>query len=178
MEALSLALWLWGTCLKPVFLPWLRILPGQVPSGCHTGFPSNLSSCLSLLRLSVPHTHEGNCEYAMILHLNSVHLKHTLHIWRDSAPPPTLLIWGSGVTRWLNFCLIHMDSFCKLRASALKESASQCRKCRGCGLYPWTGKIPWRRKCQPTLVFLPGVAHGKRSLAGYSPGSLKESNMS
>ena len=25
----------------------------------------------------------------------------------------------------------------------------------------------WRRKCQPTLVFLPGKSHGQRSLVGY-----------
>ena len=31
------------------------------------------------------------------------------------------------------------------------------------------GKIPWRRKWQPTPVFLPGAAHGQRSLVGYSP---------
>ena len=31
------------------------------------------------------------------------------------------------------------------------------------------GKIPWRRLCQPTPVFLPGESHGLRSLAGYSP---------
>ena len=30
-------------------------------------------------------------------------------------------------------------------------------------------KIPWRRKWQPTLVFLPGKSHGERSLAGYNP---------
>ena len=30
-------------------------------------------------------------------------------------------------------------------------------------------KIPWRRKCQPTSVFLPGEFHGQRSLVGYSP---------
>ena len=30
------------------------------------------------------------------------------------------------------------------------------------------GKIPWRRKWHPTLVFLPGESHGWRSLAGYS----------
>ena len=30
-------------------------------------------------------------------------------------------------------------------------------------------KIPWRRKWQPTPVFLPGVSHSPRSLAGYSP---------
>ena len=30
-------------------------------------------------------------------------------------------------------------------------------------------KIPWRRKWQPTPVFLPGKSHGQRNLAGYSP---------
>ena len=30
-------------------------------------------------------------------------------------------------------------------------------------------KIPWRRKWQPTPVFLPGKSHGQRSLAGCSP---------
>ena len=30
-------------------------------------------------------------------------------------------------------------------------------------------KIPWRRKWQPTPVFLPGKSHGQRSLAGYCP---------
>ena len=33
----------------------------------------------------------------------------------------------------------------------------------------WVRKIPWRRKWQPTSVFLPGKSHGQRSLAGYSP---------
>ena len=32
-----------------------------------------------------------------------------------------------------------------------KESAFQCRRC---GFDPWVGKIPWRRKWQPTPVFL------------------------
>ena len=32
---------------------------------------------------------------------------------------------------------------------------------------PWVGKIPWRRKWQPTLVFSPGESHGQRSLVGY-----------
>ena len=34
---------------------------------------------------------------------------------------------------------------------------------------PWVWKIPWRRKWQPTPVFLPGEPHGQRSLAGCSP---------
>ena len=31
----------------------------------------------------------------------------------------------------------------------------------------------WRRKWQPTPVFLPGKLHGQRNLAGYSPWSFK-----
>jgi len=38
----------------------------------------------------------------------------------------------------------------------------------------YSGKIPWRRKWQPTPVFLPGKSHEQRSLAGYSPWSHKE----
>ena len=37
------------------------------------------------------------------------------------------------------------------------------------GFNPWVGEIPWRKKWQPTPVFLPGKSHGWRSLAGYSP---------
>ena len=33
------------------------------------------------------------------------------------------------------------------------------------------------RKCQPTLVFLPGKFHGQRSLVGDSPRGPKESDL-
>ena len=36
------------------------------------------------------------------------------------------------------------------------------------------GKIPWRRKWQPILVFLPGVSHGQRSLEGCGPWGCKD----
>ena len=32
---------------------------------------------------------------------------------------------------------------------------------------PWVRKISWRRKWQPTPVFLPGKSPGQRSLVGY-----------
>ena len=38
------------------------------------------------------------------------------------------------------------------------------------------GKIPRRRKWQPTPVFLPGKSHGQRSLMGDSPQGRKESD--
>ena len=36
-------------------------------------------------------------------------------------------------------------------------------------VHPWIRKLPWRRKWQPTPVFLPGGSHGHRSLGGYIP---------
>ena len=49
-----------------------------------------------------------------------------------------------------------------------------------CGKYeidPWARKIPWRRAWQPTPVFLPRESPGQRSLVGYNPWGLKESDM-
>ena len=41
---------------------------------------------------------------------------------------------------------------------------------------PWVRKVPWRRKWQPTPVFLPGKFHGQQSLVGYSPWGHKETD--
>ena len=38
-----------------------------------------------------------------------------------------------------------------------------------CGFDNWVRKIPYRRKWQPTPIFLLGESHGQRSPAGYSP---------
>ena len=57
-----------------------------------------------------------------------------------------------------------------------KESTCQCRRCKRCRFNPWVRKIPWKRKWQPTLVFLAGKFHGQRSLVGYCPWGLKESD--
>ena len=45
-----------------------------------------------------------------------------------------------------------------------KESACQCGRR---WLYPWVGKIAWRKKWQPIAVLLAGEFHGQRSPAGY-----------
>ena len=55
--------------------------------------------------------------------------------------------------------------FFSIRTSLVaQESACQCRRHK---FNPYIGKIPWRRKWQPTLVFLPG-----NSVDG-GPGALK-----
>ena len=48
---------------------------------------------------------------------------------------------------------------------------------RDTGSIPGSRKILCRRVWQPTLVFLPGEAHGQRSLTGYSPEGHKELEM-
>ena len=61
-----------------------------------------------------------------------------------------LLSGVTGLPRWLRS----------------KKSTWKCRRRR---FNPWVRKIPWRRKWQPTPVFLPRRSHWQRSLAGYSP---------
>ena len=61
--------------------------------------------------------------------------------------------------------------------ATVKESACQCRRCKRYGFSPWLGKIPWRKKWQPTPVFFSVKSHGQRNLAGCSPWGHKESDM-
>ena len=54
---------------------------------------------------------------------------------------------------------------------------AQCKEtvwhCRRPEFDPWVRKIPWRRKRQPTPVFLLEKPRGQRSLADYSPWGCK-----
>ena len=59
----------------------------------------------------------------------------------------------------------------------MAQTVKNLLECGRPGINPWVGKIPWRRKWQPTLVFLPREFHGQRSLVGYSPWGWKESDM-
>ena len=51
----------------------------------------------------------------------------------------------------------------------VKNLTASARRCRKHGFDPWVGKLPWKKKWQPTLVFLPGESHGQRSVVSYSP---------
>ena len=52
-----------------------------------------------------------------------------------------------------------------------KHFSCQCRRCKRHGLDPTVGKIHWRRRWQPTPVFLPGKSRGL-----WSPWGCKESH--
>ena len=55
-------------------------------------------------------------------------------------------------------------------STSVREVNCECRRRR---FDPWVGKIPWRRKWQPTLEFLPGKSHRWKDLAGYNHGAAK-----
>ena len=66
-----------------------------------------------------------------------------------------------------------MDSSGFPGASVSKESACSA----GDGFNPWFGTIPWRRKWQPTPVFLPGESHEQRSLGSQRVGQDLVTNL-
>ena len=66
--------------------------------------------------------------------------------------------------------LTHIDAQRLPKGLSCKESACQRGRHR---FDPWVRKGPWRRKGQPTPLFLPGKSHGQGSLAGYSPWDCK-----
>jgi len=65
--------------------------------------------------------------------------------------------------------LIKLHLFVLLRLPWWLRWWKVCQQWGRVGFDPWVRKIPWRRKWQPTPVFLLGECHGRRSLASYSP---------
>ena len=78
--------------------------------------------------------------------------------WKILSFPSTLC---SGLPRWLSG----------------KEPTCQHRRHKRRRFHPWVGKIFWKRKWQPTPVFLPGKLHGQKSLVSYSPWGHSVSDM-
>ena len=77
---------------------------------------------------------------------------------------------GKGFTnkRYIYTVLCIYMAFCP-------SSVGKNLQCRRLRFDSWIRKItPWRRKWQPTQVFLPGKPHGQRSLEGYNPWGLRE----
>ena len=70
-----------------------------------------------------------------------------------------------------------MDTVRACQVALWSRICLQCGRCRRRRFDPWVGKIPWRRKWQPTPVFLPGKSHERRRLTGFSPRGRQESDM-
>ena len=54
-----------------------------------------------------------------------------------------------------------------------KENTCNAREIRDVGLIRGSERFHWRRKWQPTPVFLPGESHGEMSLGGHHPQCYK-----
>ena len=106
-----------------------------------------------------------------------------------------LLYWSFVISKYLvwkcfeameiihcfsNFCLLaSMDNSCQILIFLfwafliglpwLLRWESICLQCGRPRFEPCVMKIPWRRKWQPSPVFIPRTSHGPRSLVGYSP---------
>ena len=48
------------------------------------------------------------------------------------------------------------------------------QECKKCWFDPWVGEIQWRMQWKTTPLFLPGIFHGQRNLAGDSPCGRKD----
>ena len=60
------------------------------------------------------------------------------------------------------------------RASLVAQTVKRLPAMQEIRVHSWVGKIPWRRKWQPTPVFLPGKSHGRQSLIEYRPRGSKK----
>ena len=101
--------------------------------------------------------------------LNQLHnlcSEHIHHLWKF---PPVLLV--------LLLLLLLLLLWVRVSGGASgKEPTCQCRRHKRHRFDPWVGKITWRRKWLPTVVFLPGEFYGQKSLVSYTPQGRKNSH--
>ena len=62
-------------------------------------------------------------------------------------------------------------------ALVVKNPLANAKDVRDAGSILGSGRCPWRKAWQPTLVFWPRESRGQRSLEGYSPQGCKELDM-
>ena len=74
---------------------------------------------------------------------------------------------------WMPFSNDHEET----QAIRVAQQYRICLQYRRLGFNPWVGMIPWRRKWQPTLVFLPGIIPWTRGWWSTVHGVSKESDM-
>ena len=107
-------------------------------------------------------------------HLNRHELEQALGVSDGQGSLVCCRSWGRKVLDMIEGLNWTKDT--KIGASMVAQMVSGCpfRRPR---FDPWVRKTSWRRKYQPTPVFLPAESHGWRSLAGYSSWGHKESDM-
>ena len=123
------------------------------------------------------HTPTSNCSRELFLQNFSCEMHKNLstkHIYcRVIGHSPNTQI-NLYIHQYNNVLIIHNVPTGFPGGTSGKEPICQCRRHKRCRFNPWVGKISWRKKWQPSPVFLPGKIHGHRSLADYNPWDQKE----
>ena len=125
-------------------------------------------SVCSLWLMVIFMTLAETCKKCVWLHVLAVHQNQN-YIHTDLPTPLPLSLWSSFSSYSPHFPpnkIWHSG----YRICLLMQETQRW------GFGPWVRKIHWRRKWQPTPAFFSGKFHGQRSLAGYSPWGLKESD--
>ena len=118
--------------------------------------------------LNETHWFFNHCGLSVLMSDNILALKSPL--WRE---------YSHTNFHTLKVCTAYVYSiFCFLPIFGTSGNAStcQCSRRKRHGFNLCMGKIPWRRKWQPTPVFLPGKSHGRRRLGLQSMGSQRVSH--
>ena len=79
------------------------------------------------------------------------------------------MILAVGLSYMAFVIVRHISSMASLMAQLMKYLPPRGRY----RINPWVRRILWKRKWQPTPVFLPRKSHGQKSLAGKSPWDCK-----
>ena len=147
-------------CPSPGDLPNPGIKPISIASPAFTGRFFTTRATWEVLSLPVYLVYFSS----MLCHESYTPLWNTTH---QPQVPGKKVVEGSISGLKLSDLCLGFITYWLPRWHNGKESACQCRTCKRCRFNPWVGKIPWRRKWQPTPVFFPGK--GKRKLAGCHP---------
>ena len=102
----------------------------------------------------------------VISHNNPFHLVRVHHKSMETELFMYVQQHVTGKPGKMCFVLIFLNCIFHWRVTALQYCVGFCCISEWISLrYTY---VPWRRKWQPTPVFLPGESHGQRTLAGYS----------
>ena len=109
---------------------------------------------------------------------SKIYHKHPSMLIHKNSPPS--FQWLHSIPTYFNsfilpYCYVFRMSpiICNYRWLNGKESLCEYRKCKRLRFSLWVGMIPWSRKWQPTLGFLPETSHEQRSLVDYIHGATK-----
>ena len=137
-----------ATCIHHLTVPevivlWVSLAKIKVLTGLHSLWSLQGECVSSTLFTFWRYVFFGSWPPSSLLQTSDGQLPHSDFVsFITSLPPPFSPFKDPGLPTWLSG----------------KESGCQYRRC---GFDPLVGKIPWRRKQQPTLVFLSRESHGQ-----------------